>query len=229
MGAGTTCPRPQMEVRRRAFDSSSISTRSLAEPFPCVHAESMATNFCEPTRQGTHFPHDSFLKNCVVFRAISNMQRSSAKTTKAPDPNIDPASASDLKSSRTSTIEAGKKPDEGPEGAKPFSFLPFGTPPAYLKITSETGRPMGISYTPGRTTSPLTPMNFRPAAPPCPCALYQSTPRSRIGGTFAKVSTLLMTVGLFQRPSCTGKGGLLRGSARLPSMASSSAVSSPQM
>ena len=48
---------------------------------------------------------------------------------------MEPASAKDLKSSRTSTIEAGKKPEDGPDGAKPLSFLPFGRPPAYLKIT----------------------------------------------------------------------------------------------
>ena len=62
-----------------------------------------------------------------------------------------------------------------------------------------------------------------------PCALYQSTPRSRIKGTFENVSTLLMTVGLFHSPCWTGNGGLLRGSARLPSIASSNALSSPQM
>src|ERR1700678_2911942 len=131
-----------MEVSRSALDNSSISAKSLGKPFPWVHAESMATSFCEPTRQGTHLPQDSFLKNWVVFRAISNMQRSSAHTTRARAPSIEPASASDLKSSRTSTIDAGKKPEEGPDGAKPFNFLPGGLPPAYLKITSETGRPM---------------------------------------------------------------------------------------
>src|SRR5579863_1209926 len=66
-------------------------------------------------------------------------------------------------------------------------------------------------------------MNFSPAEPFTPCDLYQSTPRKRIVGTFANVSTLLITVGLFHRPCCTGNGGLLRGSARLPSIASSSA------
>src|SRR5271154_3146402 len=102
----------------------------------------MATSFCDPTRHGTHFPHDSLRKNCVEFSAISSMQRSSAHTTRAPEPNIDPASASDLKSNRTPAIAAGKYPDDGPEGAKPFNFLPFGRPPPYLKISSDTGVPM---------------------------------------------------------------------------------------
>ena len=73
------------------------------------------------------------------------------------------------------------------------------------------------------------PTNFSPADPFPPCALYQSTPLTQDRGANVKVSTLLMAVGLFHRPLVPGKGGLLRGSARLPSIASSSAVSSPQM
>ena len=53
--------------------------------------------------------------------------------------------------------------------------------------------------------------------------------RSRCARTFASVSTLLTTVGLPNRPTSTGNGGLLRGSPRLPSIDSKSAVSSPQM
>ena len=45
----------------------------------------------------------------------------------------------------------------------------------------------------------------------------------------ASVSTLFTTVGLPNRPTSTGNGGLLRGSPRLPSIDSKSAVSSPQM
>src|ERR1700683_1409518 len=229
IGAGTTCPSPQIEVSRSAPESSSINAMSAAEPFPSVQPVSISTNFCEPTRHGTHLPQDSLRKNCVELSAMSSMQRSSAHTTSAPEPSIEPASASDLQSSRTSAMDAGRYPEDGPEGAKPFNCFPSAIPPPYLKISSDTGVPSGTSYTPGCTTSPLTPINFSPAAPFKPCDLYQSTPRNRIVGTFANVSTLLMTVGLFHRPCCTGNGGLLRGSARLPSIASSSAVSSPQI
>src|SRR5947207_3971013 len=52
---------------------------------------------------------------------------------------------------------------------------------------------------------------------------------ARICGTLMNVSTLLMTVGFCHRPAWPGNGGLLRGSARWPSMASMSALSSPQM
>ena len=47
--------------------------------------------------------------------------------------------------------------------------------------------------------------------------------------TLTSVSTLLTTVGLPNRPTSTGNGGLLRGSPRLPSIELNSAVSSPQM
>jgi hypothetical protein len=51
----------------------------------------------------------------------------------------------------------------------------------------------------------------------------------RISSTLTSVSTLLMPVGFPKTPRCTGKGGLLRGSPRLPSIELNSAVSSPQM
>ena len=80
-------------------------------------------------------------------------------------------------------------------------------------------------------TSPLTPTNFTPIEPFLPDVFIQSTPLERITGTKKKVSTLLMTVGFGPQPAAdlAGNGGLLRGSARLPSIASSSALSSPQM
>src|ERR1700690_428810 len=106
------------------------------------------------------------------------MQVVSSQTTIAPDPSIDPASASALKSSRTSTIEAGKYPDDGPDGANAFSALPPRIPPARPKITSRIGVPIGTSYTPGCATCPLTPTNFNPREPFAPALLYHSTPRA---------------------------------------------------
>ena len=96
---------------------------SAAVPLPCVQPVRISTIFCEPTRQGTHLPQDSLRKNFTAFRAMSSMQRPSAQTTIAPEPSIEPTAASDLKSSRTSTIEAGRYPDEGPDGANAFSFV----------------------------------------------------------------------------------------------------------
>ncbi len=62
-----------------------------------------------------------------------------------------------------------------------------------------------------------------------PRPVHQSTPRRRISGTTAMVSTLLTVVGQPQRPTCAGNGGFSRGMPFLPSRLSSSAVSSPQI
>src|SRR3989442_8226319 len=98
-------------------------------------------------------------------------------------------------------MEEGKKPADGPEGATPLSRLRPRTPPAWPKITLDIGVPMGTSYTPGCAPWRLTPTNFSPFEPFCPCALNHSTPRARICGTLAKVSTLLMTVGFCHSPA----------------------------
>src|ERR1700683_3095624 len=189
-------PSPQMEVSFSPSVSSSIRTMSAAVPLPWVQPVRISTIFCEPIRQGTHLPHDSLRKNFTAFSAISSMHRPSAHTTRAPEPSMDPMAARDLKSSRTSTCDAGKYPDDGPDGANAFNFFPPTIPPPRLKITSDIGRPIGISNTPGLRTSPLMPTNLRPEAPPNPCDLYQSTPFTKICGTLANVSTLFSAVGL---------------------------------
>jgi len=48
-------------------------------------------------------------------------------------------------------------------------------------------------------------------------------------GTAARVSTLLIVVGMPNRPATAGNGGLMRGLPRLPSSEFIIAVSSPQM
>ena len=62
-----------------------------------------------------------------------------------------------------------------------------------------------------------------------PIRAYAWPPSITMPGTLISVSTLLITVGLSNRPSSTGNGGLLRGSPRYPSIELNSAVSSPQM
>src|SRR5579864_6133808 len=130
MGTGTTWPNPQIDVSRRAFASSSIRARSDEAPSPRVQPVRISTSFCEPIRHGTHLPHDSLRKNLLALRAMSSMHAESSQTTSAPEPSMEPASASDLKSMWTSAIEAGRYPEEGPEGAKDFNSRPSGGPPA---------------------------------------------------------------------------------------------------
>ena len=172
------------------------------DPLPCVQPVRISTIFCEPMRHGTHFPQDSLRKKRTAFSAMSSMQRPSAQTTMAPDPSMDPTAASDLKSRRTSTIDAGRYPDDGPEGAKAFSCLPSTMPPACSKITSDIGSAHRESRRrPGLRTSPLTPTNFSPPRRSCPAPCTSRRRCTRICGTLANVSTLLIAVGLFHRPS----------------------------
>src|SRR3974377_2095485 len=89
--------------------------------------------------------------------------------------------------------------------------------------------PYGDSYTPGCCTLPERQNNLVPVDCGVPTAANVAAAARTIWGTFASVSTLLTTVGLPKRPTCTGNGGLLRGSPRLPSIDSKIAVSSPQM
>ena len=60
-------------------------------------------------------------------------------------------------------------------------------------------------------------------------ALYHAAPFLRMGGTAARVSTLLIVVGRPNTPAAAGNGGLIRGLPRLPSIEFMRAVSSPQM
>src|SRR6476646_1127488 len=59
--------------------------------------------------------------------------------------------------------------------------------------------------------------------------LYHAAPRLMMCGTAARVSTLLIVVGIPKTPDTAGNGGLIRGLPRLPSSEFIIAVSSPQM
>ncbi len=86
---------------------------------------------------------------------------------------------------------------------------------------------MGSSYTPGRFRCPLKQNNRVPPFLGGPSLANHSAPPSRICGTLANVSALLMTVGPPHNPTTAGNGGRIRGMPRLPSSDSISADSSP--
>ncbi len=87
---------------------------------------------------------------------------------------------------------------------------------------------MGTSTRPTLLTSPVSAKTFVPLDFSVPTPAYHSPPRRMIWPMLARVSTLLSTLGLAQRPATAGKGGRGRGMPRLPSMEVISAVSSPQ-
>src|SRR5690606_28856770 len=87
--------------------------------------------------------------------------------------------------------------------------------------------PKGTSIRPVWATSPASAKVFVPLLFSEPILVYHSKPREMIFGTLAYVSTLLMLVGLPQRPLVAGNGGRTRGSPRLPSIEAIKAVYSP--
>ena len=121
------------------------------------------------------------------------------------------------------------QPPDGPPICTALNFLPSRMPPPMSIDDLVDGHAHGDfhqaaarrSCRPGRRP-------WSPCCSPCP---WRRRPRRRswmIQGTLAKVSTLLMLVGLPQSPVRAGKGGRKRGMPRLPSMEAIRAVSSPQ-
>ena len=86
---------------------------------------------------------------------------------------------------------------------------------------------MGTSTRPPRLILPARANTLEPLDFSVPMAAKASAPLRTIHGTLAKVSTLLMFVGLPHRPAWAGNGGRLRGMPRFPSMERMRAVSSP--
>src|SRR5579859_4008717 len=98
------------------------------------------------------------------------MQASFEQTTTAPEPTMELTGGFDMtsQSSGRFNIDAGKYPDEGPDGAKALIVLPGSAPPAWTLISSSYVVPIGTSKTPGLRTSPLMPTNLMPGDPPRP-------------------------------------------------------------
>src|SRR5262245_28083267 len=97
---------------------------------PFVHSVSISAIFVEPVRHGTHLPHDSLRKNRTEFSAMSSMHARSSHTTMAPEPTVAPAAVMAFQSRGRSSIDAGRYPPAGPDGAYDFSVRPGATPPA---------------------------------------------------------------------------------------------------
>src|SRR5260363_117376 len=84
-------------------------------------------------------------------------------------------------------------------------------PPAHSSSVAN-GVPSGASYLPGSSTSPDTEKIFVPPLFGLPISRYFCGPIASKKGTAAKVSVLLMVVGLPNKPKLAGNGGLKRGS-----------------
>jgi len=86
---------------------------------------------------------------------------------------------------------------------------------------------MGTSTRPVLTTRPARANTLVPLLVSVPIRAYQSPPLRMIGAMLAKVSTLLIRVGLRHSPETAGYGGRGRGVPRPPWTEAISAVSSP--
>src|SRR3954466_14669870 len=102
---------------------------SFAPRRPIVHSAIISASFIEPVRHGTHLPHDSLRKNRTELSAMSSMHARSSHTTIAPEPTVAPAAVIAFQSSGRSSIDAGRYPPAGPDGAYDFNVRPAATPP----------------------------------------------------------------------------------------------------
>src|SRR5690242_8597096 len=224
-------PSPQMEASRAtAAMSSSRASSVLTEPRGAPRTSRPSSSSCRtvPTRQGTHWPQDSSRKNRAILRSSAVRSAVSSRTRTTPDPSVAPMARIPSNVSGASSASGPTNEPAAPPSSTARSGRPPRTPPA-ASITWRSVTPNSYSYRPGRSTQPDRQNSRVPVEFSVPMAAKAGPPIRRISGTQSSVSTLLMAVGFPNSPDCAGKGGLLRGSARLPSIELHSAVSSPAM
>src|SRR4030042_6566214 len=113
-GLGAVPPRPQSEASLMTSPRSPRSSISSRLPRPSVMSVRISSILSSPSRQGTHLPHDSSVRNFTKYLAMSTMQLSSSMTIMPPEPIIDPASANLSKSTGRSIMLSGMQPPDGP-------------------------------------------------------------------------------------------------------------------
>src|SRR5271167_5096239 len=95
-----------------------------------------------------------------------------------------------------------------------------------MKVLS--GVPSGISTSPVLCALPTSENTLVPGLLALPVSVNHAGPLVTMGATLYQVSTLLMLLGLPQRPFCAGNGGRGRGRPASSSKEAIRAVSSPQ-
>ena len=79
-------PRPQKEVSLITFANNSSSSKSTLVAVLLINLSNICTICVKPSLHGVHLPHDSYLKNLILFLSISNKSKSLLITITAPDP-----------------------------------------------------------------------------------------------------------------------------------------------
>ena len=202
---------------------------SPSRPSPCSRRLSTSSIQFVPSRQGVHWPQDSWLKNLARRATERTMQTVSSITMIAAEPSMEPALATRVEVHLDVDLDAVRIGAEAPPGMTALSLPCRHMPPAAVEHLAEGDA--------DRVLVDAGPLDVAGdgvelgagVALVVPIALNQSAPRLMMCGTLQRVSTLLTTVGAPKAPTTAGNGGFTRGWPRLPSSDSSIPVSSPQM
>ncbi len=134
-----------MDVLRIVSSSCRIRPLRASSRAPDPESSVSRSSSCalvEPTRQGTHLPHDSLRKKRSTLVEAASRSVPSASTTRAPEPSMVPASASVPKSSARSSRSGPMKLEDAPPGCTAPTCAPPSTPPA-RSIRARTVVPIG--------------------------------------------------------------------------------------
>src|SRR5690349_19362781 len=99
------------------------------------------------------------------------------------------------------------QPPDGPPVCTALIVPPSGAPPPISSTILRSVVPIGTSIRPVFRILPASAKTFVPLLFSVPIPANQAAPLRMMEGTFAKVSTLLISVGQPQRPLSAGKGG----------------------
>src|SRR4051812_33997654 len=106
------------------------------------------------------------------------------------------------------------QPPEGPPVCTALIVPPSGGPPPISSTIWRRVVPIGTSTSPVLRILPAKAKTFVPLLVSVPMPANQSAPLRMIGGTLAKVSTLLIEVGAPHSPCSVGYGGRGLGTPR---------------
>jgi hypothetical protein len=223
-------PRPQIDASRIAWPMSARSASSSLARRPRRGGE--------PREQllladGPDAARDALAARLVaeeraIRRSVPTMSAVSSKTITTPEPSVAPIARVASNVSGVSSASGPTKTPAAPPSRTAGCARSPGTPPASSSSSRSVARTRPRRRPGARRGRDAE--ELRAGRALGADRLNASAPASpTISRTLTSVSTLLTTVGLPNSPTSTGNGGLLRGSPRLPSIDSKSAVSSPQM
>ena len=158
-----------------------------------------------PSRQGMHLPQLSVWMKSMKNLARSTMQVASSITTRPPEPIMRADGLERLVVDVISRFGSGMQPPDGPPICTALNFS-AGNAPADIEDDLPDGGAHG-DFHKARAPRPCrrARIPWCPCSSPCRTAANPSAPSPGSLGTLARVSTLLMTVGLPKSPRSPGR------------------------